>query len=337
MGSRVGRQEIQVYVPSNHATATVNYNIDIGGRTSKDVVAQRDTSGWYSLGNWNANGADVIISVYDNDVVQHWERDGLVWSSIGVDAIRIRCVSDCSSTPSTTNNTTTTTTSTSTTASTRTVTLSLGNTLSDCPDQTKGCRQLITTLTGFATGTYSGRCMWGQSASSVTNTFANITAQVLATGLTARHNPCNFNGTQGRYLTVIYDNVRSNTIQFAVVEPTTTPPPDSGTEPWVPWFVRLRVVESSGRRTLVASWIRPLYDGGSPITGYTVRPADPELSTAPPTCPQAPAATRCSMNQFRAPSTPSLSPPRTCTEPAPQPPGPTPPLQLCPGRPPMYA
>ena len=275
MGSRVGRQEIQVYVPSNHATATVNYNIDIGGRTSKDVVAQRDTSGWYSLGNWNANGADVVISVYDNDVVQHWERDGLVWSSIGVDAIRMRCVSDCSSTPSTTTPTTTTTTSTTTTASTRTVTLSLGDTLSDCPDQTKGCRQLITTLTGFSAGSYSGRCLWGLSASSVTNTFANVTAQVLATGLTARHNPCNFNGTQGRYLTVIYDNVRSNTIQFAVDEPTTTPPPDSGTEPWAPWLVVLRVVESPGSRALLASWTPPLYDGGSPITGYTVTASGP--------------------------------------------------------------
>ena len=269
MGSRVGRQEIQVYVPSNHATATVNYNIDIGGRTPKHVgnaARQRPAGTRWATGT--RSGANVVISVYDNDVVQHWERDGLVWSSIGVDAIRMRCVSDCSSTPSTT-------TPTTTTASNRTVTLSLGDTLSDCPDQTKGCRQLITTLTGFSAGSYSGRCLWGLSGSSVTNTFASITAQVLATGLTTRHNPCNFNGTQGRYLTVSYDNVRSNTIQFAVDEPTTTPPPDSGTEPWAPWFVFFRVVELSGRRALVVSWTPPLYNGGSPITGYTVTASGP--------------------------------------------------------------
>ena len=100
MGNRVGRQEIQVYVPSNHATATVNYNITIGSSTFKRAVAQRDTSGWYSLGNWNVNGADVVIAIFDNDAEQHWERNGLTWSSIGVDAIRMRCVSSCGSSQS---------------------------------------------------------------------------------------------------------------------------------------------------------------------------------------------------------------------------------------------
>ena len=93
MGSRVGQQEIQVYVPTRHATATVNYNVTIGGGTSKVRVAQNGTRGWYSLGNWNTNGANVVVAVYDNDAEQHHERNGLASSSIGVDAIRMRCVS----------------------------------------------------------------------------------------------------------------------------------------------------------------------------------------------------------------------------------------------------
>lgn len=58
MGSRVGRQEIQVYVPTNHATATANHNVTIGSRTSKRSVAQRNISGWHSLGNWTTSGSN---------------------------------------------------------------------------------------------------------------------------------------------------------------------------------------------------------------------------------------------------------------------------------------
>ncbi len=96
MGNRVGRQEIQVYVPSNQATATVNYNIYIGDTQSKVRVEQKNISGWHSLGRYNANGADVTIGVFDNDVEQHHARDGFTWSSIGIDAVAMRCVVNCS-------------------------------------------------------------------------------------------------------------------------------------------------------------------------------------------------------------------------------------------------
>ena len=98
MGNRVGRQELRVYVPSQNATATVNYNIYLDGREYKREVAQRDVSGWHSLGTWNVNGANVVIGVFDNDATQHYQRDGTAASSIGVDAVAMRCVSDCSTT-----------------------------------------------------------------------------------------------------------------------------------------------------------------------------------------------------------------------------------------------
>ena len=118
MGNRVGRQEIRVYVPSQNATATVNYNIYLDGREYKREVAQRNISGWHSLGTWNVNGANVTIGVFDNDATQHYQRDGTAASSIGVDAVAMRCVSDCSSTPPTTTTTAAPQAVTITTAST---------------------------------------------------------------------------------------------------------------------------------------------------------------------------------------------------------------------------
>ena len=96
MGNRVGRQEIQVYVPSNQAKATVYYNIYIGNTRSKVRVEQKNNPGWHSLGRYNTNGADVTIAVFDNDVEQHYERDTYTWSSIGIDAVAMRCVANCS-------------------------------------------------------------------------------------------------------------------------------------------------------------------------------------------------------------------------------------------------
>jgi len=97
MGRRVGRQEIQAYVPSNHATATVTYRIDVGGREHTRRVAQRDVSGWTSLGGYDADGALVTVTVRDNEASQHHARHGLAASRIGVDAIRMRCISRCGS------------------------------------------------------------------------------------------------------------------------------------------------------------------------------------------------------------------------------------------------
>ena len=99
MGSRVGRQEVEVYVPNTRATATVLYRIDIGGVEHTKRVAQRNAYGWTSLGRYDVDGASVSITLSDNDASQHWNRHGYGSSSIGVDAVRMRCVSRCSTAP----------------------------------------------------------------------------------------------------------------------------------------------------------------------------------------------------------------------------------------------
>ena len=98
MGSRVGRQEIEAYVPNTRATATVVYRIDVGGSSYTKRIVQRTAYGWTSLGTYNADGASVSIRLRDNDASQHWSRDGYSSSSIGVDAVRMRCVARCSAT-----------------------------------------------------------------------------------------------------------------------------------------------------------------------------------------------------------------------------------------------
>ena len=95
MGNRVGRQEIQVYVPANHAVATVTYTIHVADRQFKVKVVQSNISGWHSLGTRNTNGANVTVSVFDNEVEQHMNTDGFARSSFGVDAVRMRCVANC--------------------------------------------------------------------------------------------------------------------------------------------------------------------------------------------------------------------------------------------------
>ncbi len=101
MESRVGKQELQVFVPCNHATATVYYEIRIGGSSSTARVNQIDECGqrsWTSLGLFDADGQDITVVLEDTSADQHVSRNGRTWSSIGVDAIQARCVARCSTT-----------------------------------------------------------------------------------------------------------------------------------------------------------------------------------------------------------------------------------------------
>ena len=99
MESRVGKQELQVFVPCNHATATVYYEIRIGGSSSTARVNQLDECGqrsWTSLGLFDADGQDIAVVLEDTSADQHASRHGRTWSSIGVDAIRAKCTARCS-------------------------------------------------------------------------------------------------------------------------------------------------------------------------------------------------------------------------------------------------
>ena len=93
MGRRIGRQEVSVFVPHADATATVVYEVTSdNGLYTLARLSQANASGWTTLGTWNFNGGDVVIVVADNEA----SPPG---SKIGVDAIAMRCVSNCSSRP----------------------------------------------------------------------------------------------------------------------------------------------------------------------------------------------------------------------------------------------
>ena len=225
MGERVGRQEIQVYVPSNHATATVNYNIRIGSHTSKKAVAQGNVSGWYSLGDWTTDGSEVAVSVYDNDAQQHWERDGARSSWIGVDAIRMRCVSDCGAAPSPPSppppppppppdN--------------RQVVISLGDDNSgsgNCPYSQLPCRWVNVTLRDFPAGSYHTRCVWWHSESSTERVPISTTINHNGGASTTYTRLCSFNVSEGRSIWATIGGVKSNTLRFSGNPPTPPPPP----------------------------------------------------------------------------------------------------------------
>ena len=281
MGPRVGLQEIQVYVPSNHATATVYYNITIGSRTFRRSVAQASISGWHSLGNWDAGGADVVVAVYDNDAGHHKDRHGYSASRIGVDAIRMRCVSRCSAGPPAPvpdiavvipgDSTPPPPPPQPPPPDDRSMTLALGADRSGCPTTNLPCRWLTADFSGFSRGSYTARCYWSTSSNRLGTSFATFTA-------TGRDDSrfCWYNGTPGRYLTAVEDGVRSNTVRFArsaaAVVPGNTPPPPSPpqAEFQTPSQPRDLTVRADARR-LTVSWSAPRYDGGSPVSGYRVQ------------------------------------------------------------------
>ena len=98
MGTREGTQELAVFVPRAHASARVRYRITIGSRsTYTDRITQREIDGWHSLGTVAANDNRVGIEVHYNDSQMAPGRSGPAARRVGVDAMAMRCVSNCQS------------------------------------------------------------------------------------------------------------------------------------------------------------------------------------------------------------------------------------------------
>ena len=112
MGNRVGRQVLEVYVPGNHTVATMTYKIGIGDTSYSKRIVQGAHTGWTRLGEFDVYGRQVTITLDDSESEQDFgdypplARDrwpngyppaSWLASFFGVDAMRIRCIDDCSS------------------------------------------------------------------------------------------------------------------------------------------------------------------------------------------------------------------------------------------------
>ena len=97
MGSRVGRQQINVYVPKRNATATVKYRIyKSSGLIAQPTLNQQQAYGWYNLGTYDFDDGTVSIVVNDNEAFPHYDNCSIkAYCKVGVDAIRMKCVSRC--------------------------------------------------------------------------------------------------------------------------------------------------------------------------------------------------------------------------------------------------
>lgn len=98
MGSRVGRQPIYVYVPRSPANvrASVLYRIYKNGTLLDTIrIDQQAQKGWILLGAWNFRGAEVRVEAWDNETLEHYNRNRPSDSRIGVDAMAMRCWTRC--------------------------------------------------------------------------------------------------------------------------------------------------------------------------------------------------------------------------------------------------
>ena len=105
MGSRVGVQRVSVFVPSgtlNSVTYTVwstdaRWDSQITRSDVTTAVEDRVTDGgrWVDLGEFPTSGADISILLYDNAAEYHALEVPRCTALVGVDAVRMRCVREC--------------------------------------------------------------------------------------------------------------------------------------------------------------------------------------------------------------------------------------------------
>lgn len=98
MGHRHGRQTIHVWIPRAPADVRANvlYRIYKNDSLIDSVrVDQNISKKWQRLGAWNFNGADVRVEAWDNETLEHYDRNDPSESRFGIDTAAMRCWSRC--------------------------------------------------------------------------------------------------------------------------------------------------------------------------------------------------------------------------------------------------
>ena len=294
MGNRQGTQELQAYIPQSHATATVNYHIYKDNSFFRKVqIDQSASSGWTSLGRFAFSGADVVVAVFDNDAVENYKQDERSQSQIGVDAIRMRCVSNCATTPTVEDDLSTGSMPQPPQDEQRSVVISLG---ADAPGEgtcyrTSPCRWLNVTLQNFpGVGTATYRCIRKDRGSDDEQIFVQNSFRFVDDSTRRTFNGiCATNVMLGNYVYVTVAGVRSNTIHMSnhISDVSCDESSDDPLAPGKPRDVRYYVSdqpndnpyvtddESYGPSQLVVEWKAPTNDSGVQIIGFCVTIIDP--------------------------------------------------------------
>ena len=247
MGTREGTQELAVFVPRANASARVRYRITIGSRsTYTDRITQSEIYGWHSLGTVTANGDRLRIEVHYNDSQTPPGRSGPAARTVGVDAMAMRCVSNCS-------------------------------TRQDVPDAPRNVRlQVVKESDGSRTVVATWSPPTDNGGSAITNYRVTFSRTGKTFSTVRRSSSARRHSLTGAWSNTTY-KVQVQAENAVGVGPaasrsiTTPTPTPSGEAPDAPRNVRLQVVnESDGSRTVVATWSPPTDNGGSAITNYRV-------------------------------------------------------------------
>ena len=247
MGTREGTQELAVFVPRADASARVRYRITIGSRsTYTDRITQLEIYGWHSLGTVTVNGDRVRIEVHYNDSQTSPGGSGPAARTVGVDAMAMRCVSNCS-------------------------------TRQDVPDAPRNVRlQVVNESDGSRTVVATWSPPTDNGGSAITNYRVTFSRPGKTFSTVRRSSSARRHSLTGAWSNTTYKvQVRAenavgvgSAASRSITTPTPTPP---GEAPDAPRNVRLQVVnESDGSRTVVATWSPPTDNGGSAITNYRV-------------------------------------------------------------------